>query len=387
MGLLYMLSLCLFPLPCRGITRQAILDTARIYAELEWTCYNTFTSVGKGNFYAGQKYIGEAYKFGGNDHWKTFLYKVEVLKLQPREQAGIDCSAFVSRCWQVDRHVTATLPNISHLITQLKLKPGDILDKPNSHVVLVESASLAGPVVVFESVGGTIARVVHRATSWSRYQWYKPYTLFNVGLKPERVSVSDSAGVVRVRAYVWNDGGKPMSCRLVLYADTVSADGRITSIPVTTHPRCWSEEVLLEWPGASSGEHTLILRLEEVFPDESDTTDNEVRIPVSVTWVAGADGPGLPEEYSLFPPYPNPFNSSVVVRFRIPEAAEVSLKVYDLRGRTVRSIAQGYFPVGEHTFLWDGMDEERRKAASGIYLCTLKVRGKGLLVRRMALVR
>jgi len=387
MGFLWMLTLSLLSSPAWGITREAILDTARVYAELEWTCYNTFTSVGKGNFYAGQKYIGEAYKFGGNDHWSTFLYKVEVLKLQPREQTGIDCSAFVSRCWQVDRHVTSTLPNISHLISQVKLKPGDILNKPNSHVVLVDSVPPVGPVVVFESVGGTIARVVHRATSWSRYQWYKPYTLFNVALKPEKVSVSDSAGVVRVRAYVWNDGGKPMSCRVVLYADTVSADERIASIPVTIYPRLWSEELLLEWPGAPSGEHILILRLEEVSSDESDTTDNEVRIPALVTWVAEANEPGLPRGYSLFSPYPNPFNSSVVLRFHLPEATRVRLDIYNPQGRTVRSITQGYLQAGEHRFLWDGRDEEGRKAASGIYLCRLDVQGKGSAVRRMALVR
>ena len=131
----------------------------------------------------------------------------------------------------------------------------------------------------------------------------------------------------------------------------------------------------------------MILRLEEVFPDESDTTDNEVRVPVSVTWVAEANGPGLPEGYSLFPPYPNPFNSSVVMRFRISEAARVRLDICDPQGRTVRSITQGYLQAGEHRFLWDGRDEEGRKAASGMYLCRLDVQGKGSAVRRMALVR
>jgi len=368
-----------------GITREAILDTARVYAELEWTCYNTFTSAGRGNFYAGRKYVGEAYKFGGNDHWSTFLYKVEILKLKPREQAGIDCSAFVSRCWQVERHVTATLPNISHLITQLKLKPGDILDKPNSHVVLVESAPRAGPVVVFESVGGSIARVVHRATSWSRYQWYKPYTLFNVGLKPERISVSDSAGVVRVGARIRNDGGKPMTCELALYVDEVSEESRVVHVPVTVQPRRWSDEIVLGWPGASPGEHTLILRLENLSQDESDTTDNEVRVSISIAYVA--EGPGLPEGYSLSPPYPNPFNSSVVLRFRIPRPSHVHLEVLDSEGRSVRTVARGVFPAGEHGFIWDGRDEGGRKVASGVYLCRLKVGGEGSLVRRMALVR
>ena len=375
-----MLSLLLWA-SCQGTTRQAILDTAEVYAGLEWTCYNTFTSAGRGNFYAGRRYTGEAYKFGGDDHWSTFLYKVEVLKLKPREQAGIDCSAFVSRCWQVSRHVTATFPNISHLISQLKLKPGDILDKPNSHVVLIESAPRAGPVVVYESVGGSIARVVHRATSWSRYQWYMPYTLFNLALKPEEISVSDSAGVVRVGARIWNDGGKPMSCKLVLYA----AGRRVAYVPASVGPRSWSEDLVLRWRSAPPGEHTLVLRLEDPSQEESDTTDDEVRVPVTVTYVA--EGQGTPGGYRLFRPYPNPFNSRVVLSFRIPGPSWARLEVLDSGGRSVRKVAEGPFRAGEHRFVWDGRDDGGGEVASGVYICRLEVRGEGTLVRRMALVR
>ena len=129
----------------------------------------------------------------------------------------------------------------------------------------------------------------------------------------------------------------------------------------------------------------MILRLENLSQDESDTTDNEVRVSISIAYVA--EGPGLPEGYSLSPPYPNPFNSSVVLRFRIPRPSHVHLEVLDSEGRSVRTVARGVFPAGEHGFIWDGRDEGGRKVASGVYLCRLKVGGEGSLVRRMALVR
>ena len=47
--------------------------------------------------------------------------------------------------------------------------------------------------------------------------------------------------------------------------------------------------------------------------------------------------------YDLFQNYPNPFNPSTTLRFSIPEAAEVSLDVYDILGRRVTQLVNGFF--------------------------------------------
>ncbi len=50
---------------------------------------------------------------------------------------GVDCSGFVSRCWNLpNKQSTSSLPNFSNKIKYEYLKPGDILDKPGYHVIL-----------------------------------------------------------------------------------------------------------------------------------------------------------------------------------------------------------------------------------------------------------
>jgi hypothetical protein len=50
------------------------------------------------------------------------------------QAVGIDCSGFLSRVWNVDRHTTASLDSISTPVTWRELKPGDAVNKPRSHV-------------------------------------------------------------------------------------------------------------------------------------------------------------------------------------------------------------------------------------------------------------
>ncbi|KAB2841017.1 MAG: InlB B-repeat-containing protein, partial [Melioribacteraceae bacterium] len=54
----------------------------------------------------------------------------------------------------------------------------------------------------------------------------------------------------------------------------------------------------------------------------------------------------LPVEYSLFQNYPNPFNPTTIIRFAIPSAGQVTLKVFDLKGEEVANLVNEYKPEG-----------------------------------------
>ncbi len=58
------------------------------------------------------------------------------------------------------------------------------------------------------------------------------------------------------------------------------------------------------------------------------------------------DNDGVPAEFALFQNYPNPFNPQTTIRFNLPEAAEVSLAVFDLTGKKVHTILQKSLPAG-----------------------------------------
>jgi xylan 1,4-beta-xylosidase len=96
---------------------------------------------------------------------------------------------------------------------------------------------------------------------------------------------------------------------------------------------------------------------------------------------SGPSGSGGPDRFSLGRNFPNPFNASTTVTYRLPRAADVSLKIYDLTGREAATLVEGGRPAGEHEVRWDASD-----AASGIYLCRMTAdgfdgRGKLVLIR------
>jgi len=104
----------------------------------------------------------------------------------------------------------------------------------------------------------------------------------------------------------------------------------------------------------------------------------------------GSDIAGLPATYHLSQNYPNPFNPSTTIQFVITGATgikqAVSLTVYDLRGRRVRTLIDSELEPGNHRIQWDGRDHRGRTVSSGIYLYTLKA-GEDSYIRKMVALK
>ncbi len=84
-----------------------------------------------------------------------------------------------------------------------------------------------------------------------------------------------------------------------------------------------------------------------------------------------------PTRYRLGASYPNPFNPAVVIPLDLAaDAQAVSLTVYDVLGRRVRSVWQGPLGAGRHRFTWDGRDEAGRAGAAGVYIYKVEIDGQ-----------
>jgi hypothetical protein len=84
---------------------------------------------------------------------------------------------------------------------------------------------------------------------------------------------------------------------------------------------------------------------------------------------------------------PNPFNPETVLSFDLPDAREVSLVVYDLAGRTVRTLMDDEVRgAGRHEMKWDGSNDQGTAVPSGVYLYRLFGRGVDV-TKRMTLLR
>jgi hypothetical protein len=84
--------------------------------------------------------------------------------------------------------------------------------------------------------------------------------------------------------------------------------------------------------------------------------------------------------------YPNPFNPETTISFNLTDVSNVSLVIYDGKGRPVRVLATGEFGAGPHEVVWDGTTDSGRVAASGIYFYRLAT-ATGVHTRKMALLK
>jgi hypothetical protein len=82
---------------------------------------------------------------------------------------------------------------------------------------------------------------------------------------------------------------------------------------------------------------------------------------------------------------PNPLSVSTEISFAVEIERRVTLSVYDVSGRCLRTLVSGSFPRGVHTVGWDGKDNRGKALGMGLYLCRLET-DDGLLVTSKAMV-
>ena len=76
----------------------------------------------------------------------------------------------------------------------------------------------------------------------------------------------------------------------------------------------------------------------------------------------------LPTEFSLSQNYPNPFNPSSVINYDLPHNSFVTLNVYDIQGRLVRTLVNGSKDAGYHSVIFNGKNDTGGQLASGMYI-------------------
>jgi glucose/arabinose dehydrogenase len=87
---------------------------------------------------------------------------------------------------------------------------------------------------------------------------------------------------------------------------------------------------------------------------------------------------GLPRALELRPNAPNPFNSGTLIRYAIPADLQVSIDIFNAAGQRVTKLVRAMRRAGNYEVYWDGRDALGNDVASGVYLCQLRVTGRGL---------
>jgi len=94
----------------------------------------------------------------------------------------------------------------------------------------------------------------------------------------------------------------------------------------------------------------------------------------------------IPEEFDLSQNYPNPGNPNTIIRFQLPEADYVILKIVNLMGQEVKTLVKEKREAGYYNVLWDGKNNNGQSVVSGIYLYTIRA-GDRIMTRKLTLLK
>jgi hypothetical protein len=139
--------------------------------------------------------------------------------------------------------------------------------------------------------------------------------------------------------------------------------------------------LIFQMPGLRTASARVPVRYENNAPT---TSTANVRLVEGTGDLTLGDQPGsaAPMEFMLYQNYPNPFNPTTRIAFDLPEAAQVTLRIYNVIGQEVATLAENTrYGAGRHALVLDAST-----LGSGLYFAKLQA-GSNSIVRKMLLVR
>ena len=118
----------------------------------------------------------------------------------------------------------------------------------------------------------------------------------------------------------------------------------------------------------------------DISGNESDATE-----PVSVL-LANEQEVAIPTVYALEQNYPNPFNPSTQIRYALPKEEVVTISIYDMMGRKVRTLVSQSKSPGYHTTLWNATNDKGIAVSAGMYIYTIQA-GSYRHMKKMVLLK
>jgi hypothetical protein len=92
------------------------------------------------------------------------------------------------------------------------------------------------------------------------------------------------------------------------------------------------------------------------------------------------------DRFDLAQNYPNPFNSETAIQYQLPESAWIKIVIYNMMGQPVKVLINKRNEPGSYAVAWNGLDENGKAVASGLYFCSLQTKQYSY-VRKMILLR
>ena len=94
----------------------------------------------------------------------------------------------------------------------------------------------------------------------------------------------------------------------------------------------------------------------------------------------------VPTEFALHNNYPNPFNPTTTINYDLPQDGSVRLIIYDVMGREVTRLVNGFTPAGYHSVRWDARNKMGENVSAGVYFYHLQS-GNFVKTQKMVLLK
>ncbi|MDZ4182911.1 MAG: C25 family cysteine peptidase, partial [Candidatus Cloacimonadaceae bacterium] len=94
----------------------------------------------------------------------------------------------------------------------------------------------------------------------------------------------------------------------------------------------------------------------------------------------------IPKPFELLQNYPNPFNPTTTIAFNATASGNAKLLIYNIKGQVVKTLLDSEVPRGNHSIVWNGLDDSGKAVGSGLYFYNLVMNGNSQ-TRKMLLLK
>ena len=186
----------------------------------------------------------------------------------------------------------------------------------------------------------------------------------------ETINLNAYAGEVVDIAFHSNDNGNWASgaalddIRLGIIPTWVNSDGH----GYVNYMETTQLEISLNANGLEPGLYESKVVVESMTTDEKDTVDLQLTVE---TAIVGLDQSTIPLVFSLGQNYPNPFNPITQIRYDLPEDVMVNITIYDIMGRTIRTLVKSKQTAGYRSIQWNATNNKGKSVSAGMYFYTI----------------
>jgi hypothetical protein len=205
----------------------------------------------------------------------------------------------------------------------------------------------------------SLDREVSRIDSSGEYL----YRDVDLGVARADLSASDGANLFLVNTTL-SDGETNVVCLV-----KVSVTGDIVFSSILKYGHSWKGSIIEN----TDGSYATVMVYGNTVAIDKISSNGEVLVAIEENT--------FPAQFTLSQNYPNPLNPITTIEFSIPEPQHIKLKIFDIKGRLIETLVDGFREAGNWNLTWDA-----GKQSSGVYIYRLQV-GDRCISRKMVLMK